>query len=132
LPYTLSLTTEMLAPLPQTPSLAAALDRLADADRADVLRRFAVWCARTASPEARTAHVLALAEIAADGSLPLEDLAAARASTPDAAVRACLADRADEAARESARVALSRRGRSEAAFEAEALAVLHDLHALAA
>lgn len=122
----------MLAPLPQTPSLAAALDRLAAADRADVLRRFAVWCARTAAPQARTAHVLALAEIAADGALAPEALADARAVTPDAAVRACLAERADEAAREAARYALARQPRSEAAFEAEALAVLHDLHTLAA
>ncbi len=122
----------MLAPLPHTPSLDAALDRLAAADRADVLRRFAVWCARTSAPAARTAHVLALAEIAADGALPLSDLAAARAITPDAAARACLADRADDAAREAARLVLSRHARPEAAFEAEALAVLHDLHALAA
>jgi hypothetical protein len=122
----------MLAPLPHTPSLDAALVRLAEADRADVLRRFAVWCARTAAPEARTAHVLALAEIAADGALDAEALAVARAATPDAGARACLAERADEAAREAARYALARQHRPEAAFEAEALAVLHDLHTLAA
>ncbi len=128
----------MLAPLRSlTPSLDAALDTLARTDRGDVLRRFAVWCARTADPSARTAHVLALAELAAEGALPTDLLDEARrsldpASAPEA-VRACLAEYADEAARGAARAAAaSQPSRPAPAFEAEALAVLHDLHALAA
>ena len=61
----------MLAPLRSlTPSLDAALDTLTAGGRADVLRRFAVWCARTTDVPARTAHALALAELAAGDALP--------------------------------------------------------------
>ena len=128
----------MLAPLRSlTPSLDAALDTLTAGGRADVLRRFAVWCARTTDVPARTAHALALAELAAGDALPASLLAAARADLRPAdapeAVRACLAAHAGDAARSAARAAVtSQPARPSSAFEAEALAVLHDLHALAA